>query len=58
MKVNVHVGASNIVAAFSLDYQPAGDFFIPKNVTFDVVGAYSIQLEFSGCSASRFAVSQ
>ncbi|HTB98414.1 MAG TPA: hypothetical protein VK716_15495 [Terracidiphilus sp.] len=58
VKVNEQIGASAVVAAFSLDYQQAGEFFVPKNVTFAVPGAYSIKLAFSDCSASRVAISQ
>lgn len=58
LKVDESIGQTKIVAAVSLDYQPAGDFFVPQHVTFDIPGAYLIKLEFTGCSASRVAVTQ
>jgi hypothetical protein len=38
-----------------LDYQPVGEFFVPQHVTFNVVGEFSVGMDFSGCSATKGA---
>jgi hypothetical protein len=32
--------------------QDAGGFHIPRHVTFDIIGAYSMLMEFTGCSVT------
>lgn len=36
-----------------LDYQPVGEFFVPQHVTFNLVGEFSVGMDFSGCSATK-----
>jgi len=36
-----------------LDYQPVGEFYVPQHVTFNVIGSFSVGMDFSGCSASK-----
>ncbi len=50
--VSEQIGSSNINASFDLDYQSVNGFNIPKHVSFGISGAYSIQMEFSGCSVT------
>ena len=38
-----------------LDYQPVNEFYVPQHVTFNVVGEFSIGMDFSGCSAIKGA---
>jgi hypothetical protein len=46
-------GASTMNVELSTDYQTVDGFYVPKNVTFNIVGAYSFKMEFSGCSVSK-----
>jgi hypothetical protein len=55
MKVVEHIGESNINVDLSLDYQEINGLFVPKSVSFGAVGAYTIPMEFSGCSATTAA---
>jgi hypothetical protein len=55
MKVVEHIGESNINVDLSLDYQEINGLFVPKSVSFGVVGAYTIPMEFSGCSGTTAA---
>ena len=36
-----------------MDYQPVNGITIPHKVTYGIVGAYSILLEFVGCSTTK-----
>ncbi len=58
MKIVEHMGASSFDVDMKLDYQDVDGFSIPRDVSFGLVGAYAIDLQFSGCTASTFAVSQ
>jgi hypothetical protein len=53
MNVSEQIGTSTINVDIELDYQVANGFYIPKHVTFSLVDAYSIPMEFSSCSASK-----
>lgn len=53
MKITEQIGTSNIDVSLNLDYQGVGGVNIPLHVTFDIPGAYSVKMEFSGCSVSR-----
>jgi len=58
MKIDEHIGTSTFNIDLKLDYQNVSGFSIPNRVSFGLVGAYTIDLQFSGCSASTVAVSQ
>ena len=58
LKVDESIGQTKIVAGVGLDYQAAGNFFVPQHVTFDIPGAYAIKFAFTGCTASSVAVTQ
>jgi hypothetical protein len=58
MKIDEQIGASIVKIAIALDYQDAGDFRVPKGVSFGMVGSYTVNLQFAGCKASSVAVSQ
>jgi len=30
-----------------------GEFYVPQHVTFNVIGSFSVGMDFSGCSASK-----
>ena len=53
MDVSEETGNSAINVAITLDYQEADGFYVPKNVSFNLIGAYAIDLQFSGCSANK-----
>lgn len=48
--VDDHIGASSMKVTVSLDYQPLDTYFVPKHVAFNVIGAYTLAMEYSGCS--------
>ncbi len=50
MDVNEQIGGSTMHIQLSLDYQQVEKFYVPKHVTVDLVGAYTIPLELSSCS--------
>lgn len=58
MKIDEHIGTSTFNIDLKLDYQNVSGFSIPNRVSFGLIGAYTIDLQFSGCSASTVAVSQ
>ena len=43
-------GASTIKVQVSMDYQPLENYFVPKHVSYSRVGAYTLTVDFSGCS--------
>lgn len=55
-RVAEQIGTSNINMQIGLDYQPVGSFNLPKHVSFEILGAYSVAMEFSGCTASTAVV--
>lgn len=55
MDISEQIGNSTINVKLSLDYQAADGFYIPKHVSYDVGGAYSLSMDFSGCSVSKVA---
>ena len=52
-KVNETIGTSSMNVILNLDYQPAGEFDVPNHVSFDLVGAYSVDMEFANCTATK-----
>lgn len=48
--VSRQAGASTIEVQVSVDYQPLENYFVPKHVSYGRVGAYTLTMEFSGCS--------
>ena len=57
MDVTEQIGTSTINTNLTLDYQEVNGFNIPKHVSFDLVGAYSLSFDFTGCSALKVATS-
>jgi hypothetical protein len=55
LHIVTNTGASTMNVLISLDYQPVDGVNIPHHVTYDIVGAYSISLEFIGCTVSKTA---
>ena len=55
LDVTQQMGTSTINVDVILDYQAVDEFFVPQHVTFDVVGAFSIGMDFSACSATKGA---
>lgn len=48
--VSRQAGASTIKVQVSVDYQPVKKYFVPKHVSYRRVGAYTLTMDFSGCS--------
>lgn len=48
--VDDQIGVSSMKVSVSLTYQPVSTFFVPRRVTFDVVGAYALTMNYSSCS--------
>lgn len=45
-------GASTTKVQVSVDYQPLGSYFVPREVSYGLVGAYTMKMEFSDCSVA------
>jgi len=56
MDASEQIGTSIINVKLALDYQAVGGFYIPGHVSYNVGGAYSLSMEFSGCSVSKGAI--
>jgi hypothetical protein len=54
--VTDHIGSSTINVELSLDYQVVDGFYIPRHVSDNLAGAYSLSMDFSGCSVSKGAI--
>jgi hypothetical protein len=50
MDLKERIGTSNLNVNLKLTYQPLAEFFVPEKVSFEVVGAYSVNMEFSACT--------
>lgn len=53
LKVNEQIGTSSINFQLNLDYQNADGFHVPNHASFDLLGAYSVRMTFSDCTASK-----
>lgn len=53
MDVAERIGTSTINVKIGLDYQEVSEFYIPKNISYDVGGAFALSMEFSGCSVLK-----
>ena len=52
MHVVVNTGASTMNVKIHTDYQKVNGVNIPQHITYELVGAYDISLEFIGCSVT------
>jgi len=52
LDVKEQIGTSTINVRLSLDYQEVDGFNVPKHVSFDLLGAYSINMEFFNCKTT------
>ena len=50
LRINSKIGESSFNVAVSMTYQVVDEFFVPRRIRYEMIGAYSIALEFSGCS--------
>jgi hypothetical protein len=50
MDVVEKIGESNLNVNVKLDYQSLAEYFVPQKVSFEIVGAFSVNLEFSACT--------
>lgn len=48
-----NIGASSFNVEIRMDYQKVDGFFVPQHVTYDIVGAYAVSVEFIGCSTIK-----
>ncbi len=53
LDVSQQKGASTRNVEVILDYQAVNEFYVPQHVTFNVVGGFSVGMDFSGCSATK-----
>ncbi len=51
--IMANIGASSFNVAIHLEYQLVDGFFVPGHVSYDIVGAYFVSLEFIGCSTMK-----
>jgi hypothetical protein len=56
MDLSEQIGNSTMNVSLSLDYQAVDGFYIPRHVSYNIGGAYSMSMDFSGCSVSRGAM--
>lgn len=52
VEVSKQIGASITKVQVSVDYQPLENYFVPKHVSYSRVGAYTMTMDFSGCSVA------
>ena len=55
LDVSEHIGTSVFNVRLALDYQTVDGFHVPGHVSYNLVGAYSLSMDFSGCSVSKEA---
>lgn len=48
-------GTSTTHVQVTVDYQPLDSYFVPKHVTYGLVGAYRMSMDFTGCSVLEAA---
>jgi hypothetical protein len=53
LNVVEQIGTSSMNVKLDMDYQPVDKFFLPRKVSFGIVGAYSLKMEFIGCTVSH-----
>ena len=53
LDVSQQIGTSNVNGRVSMDYQTIEGFQVPLHVSFSVGGAYSLRMEFNGCSVVK-----
>ncbi len=56
MDASEQIGNSTMNVSLSLDYQAVDGFYIPSHVSYNIAGAYSLAMDFSGCSVFKEAV--
>lgn len=54
--VNEHIGASTMKVSLTVDYQPVDTYFVPREVSFNVIGAYLMTMNYSACSVTSAPV--
>jgi hypothetical protein len=50
VNVSEQSGTSSMNVQVTVDYQPLKDYFVPGHISFSQVGAYTLPLDFSGCT--------
>ncbi len=53
LDVTNQTGTGTMNVEMILDYQAVDVFYVPQHVTFNLVGAYSVGMDFSGCSDTK-----
>jgi hypothetical protein len=56
MDASEQIGNSTMNVTLSLDYQAVDGLYIPSHVSYNIGGAYSLSMDFSGCSVFKEAV--
>lgn len=52
VEVSERSGAASMNVRVGVDYQPLKDYFVPKNVSFTQIGAYTLTMDFTGCTVA------
>jgi len=55
MDVSEQIGNSTMSVTLTIDYQDVSGLLIPGHVSYSIGGAYSLVMDFSGCTVSRGA---
>lgn len=58
MNLDETIGESRMKVDMKVGYQEVSNFNIPRDVSFSILGAYTVDLTFFNCKASAVAVSQ
>jgi hypothetical protein len=53
LDISAQMGTSTTNVTLGLDYQQVDGFNVPKHVSFNLVGAFSLEIEFSSCSIAK-----
>jgi hypothetical protein len=56
MDLTEQIGSSTMNIKLSFDYQTVDGFYVPRHVSYNLGGAYSLSMDLSGCSAPKGAL--
>jgi len=48
-----NIGASSMNVKVDMDYQLVDRFYLPRNLSFGIVGAYALKMAFTGCTVTH-----
>lgn len=53
LRVVENIGSSSMNVKVDMDYQLVDKFYLPRNVSFGIVGAYALKMEFTSCTETH-----